>query len=657
MQPPRARLGIDYGTATTAAVLALPGGPVVPLLVDDAPAVPSGVFADPDDGHIIVGREAQHYALNRPDCYLPDPKQHITAGRIPVAGREVDVLDLIAATLRHLAREAVRVAGGPVAQATMTVPSDWGPRRRGLLREAAIRAGLAEPDLVADPVAAASALHAAIPAAPGACLVVVDAGAGSLHASVVQHGHSGWQVLATADAKGAGGRDVDDTIATHAGGVLAAADAAAWNRLQQPASLEDLRSRRALWEAARQAKHTLWYTPSTLIPLPAPHLPAVLNQQQFTALVAPLLERVTAVLDDVIAAADVDRSHLTAVLLTGGGAHLAGLAETITARTGLSPTVPERPDHVFAEGALHASAAGRPAPPQPQTGEAPRTQLRLRHAVAPTVLLAASLTVIAQTLVTADVYRQGLQPYVVTNSAGFSIAALSALLAALAAAHMVTTGGVVIDAAGTDPPPPVWAARLVAKSYTSAAAIGLTIAALYGMLAGAYYRMADNPFIRWSLLAALPVAIAAVATALLSTRLPADTRPRSLHRLRQPVIPVVLAAAGTLLMWASLTITPPASTLHLYGPVGRIGAATVGVAIALTVTRHRLLRTVVGTILAVGAAAVFTLTNATLIQLAYVAAVTWWWLVQLADTVRTAAPYTLPTIRDWLRGAGTPPSR
>jgi hypothetical protein len=347
----------------------------------------------------------------------------------------------------------------------------------------------------------------------------------------------------------------------------------------------------------------------------------------------------------------VDSAGVTAAILVGGGARLPGLAEAIAAHIGRSPTVADQPDHVSAEGAIRATTDTHQqlVRPTPQDRTPPTVRLRLRNAGAPIVFLAASLAVLMQALLGADVYRQGLQTVVVTNTAGFAVAALFAVLTSIAAAHMVTTGGVVIDANDPTFAPPMWGTRLIAKSYAGAAAIGITVAAIYGLLAGTNFGLPDNPYLRWSLTAAVPVALIAVASALLATRLPADALSDWLQRSRQPVVPVVVAAAGVLAMWASLSMSP--SVLPFGSALGRVGAAATGIAIALTVTRLPLLRVLVGTVLAVGAAAVFTLTNIVLIEVAYVVAGTWWWLVQLVRTSRAAVPYALPVIRGWL-GSG-----
>jgi MFS family permease len=648
MQPAGARLSIDYGTATTVAVLALPGGGSVPVLVEGMPAVPSGVYVDPEGGHLVAGGRGQSLAMSRPDCHVLDPKQHLTAGKIHIAGHHIDVLDMVAATLRLVADEAARIAAGPAAEVAVTVPAGWGPRRRGLLRQAVTRAGLIEPHLIADPIAAAAELHHTGPSS-AACLLVCDAGAATMQISVVQREPDGWQILATHSVPNAGGHHIDDLIVAHTLDTLAGTDPDMARRLREPAGPDDARDQYALREAARQAKHALWQAPSTLIALPAPHPSMAIDHGQLATLLTPLLAQLGSTIDNVMDAPGVVANQITAVVLTGGDARLPGLAEAVAVHTGLAPVVPQRPDQALADGVRHVIADASAAGPSAPTDAPPRVRLGIRQTVAPLALFAASLAVLIQTLSAADTYRQVAQTQVVANSAGFSIAALCAMLAALAAAHMVTTAGAVVDAAEPVPPPARWSARLVAKSYAGAAAIGIIIAAIYGLLAGAYFGLADNPYLRWSLLSALPVAAIAAATALLAARLPGRMLPDWLRQVRQPVYPVILAALGVLAMWAALTVSP--SAVPFLNLIGRAGAAAVGVATALTVTREPRLRALVGTILALGAATVFTLTNNTLIDVAYIVAVTWWWLVQLVSTTRRAAPHVLPAVSGWIRGA------
>src|SRR6185437_1395139 len=50
-----ARIGIDFGTSHTVALIAWPDGRVRPLLFDGSPVLPSSVYAQPD-GRLLVGR-------------------------------------------------------------------------------------------------------------------------------------------------------------------------------------------------------------------------------------------------------------------------------------------------------------------------------------------------------------------------------------------------------------------------------------------------------------------------------------------------------------------------------------------------------------------------------------------------------------------------
>ena len=193
MQPRGVRLSIDYGTATTTAVATGVGGRTVPVLVEGDPSMPSGVAADPQTGQLVAGAAAQAAGVDRPDCYVAFPKRCIGRGQVDVGGRQVEVVDLVATALRLVRTETTRTIGAPVERVILAVPAGWGPRRRQVLAEAARRAGLPPPAMVAAPVAVATGLFADTPTAVpvGGCLLVCDAGAGSLDLAVVQRTPTG----------------------------------------------------------------------------------------------------------------------------------------------------------------------------------------------------------------------------------------------------------------------------------------------------------------------------------------------------------------------------------------------------------------------------------------------------------------------------------
>src|SRR5262245_15634211 len=144
------RIGIDFGTSNTVALLAWPDGRVRPLLFDGSPLLPSAVFAQPD-GKLIVGRDAVHAARADPSSFEASPKRRIDDGSVLLGDREFPVATLIAAVLARVAEEATRVGGAPPSATTLTHPASWGVSRRLALIEGTKAAGLPEPALMAEP--------------------------------------------------------------------------------------------------------------------------------------------------------------------------------------------------------------------------------------------------------------------------------------------------------------------------------------------------------------------------------------------------------------------------------------------------------------------------------------------------------------------------
>ncbi|MET0495285.1 MAG: Hsp70 family protein, partial [Actinoplanes sp.] len=254
----RHSLGVDFGTSNTVAVARWPDGRARPILVDGSPLLPSAVYAEPS-GHLAVGRDAVHNARRDPGRFEPNPKRRIDDGQVLLGDQEFAVVDLIAAVLVRVADEWHRAVGPVRPEVTLTCPATWGATRRGLLAEAAARAGLERARLVAEPVAAATyfaeVLGRDVPI--GSVVVVHDFGAGTFDASVVARTAEGFEVLAVDGRDDIGGLDVDAAIVAHLGRQVAQRDAATWQRLTEPSTLEERRAQRQLWDDVRIAKERL----------------------------------------------------------------------------------------------------------------------------------------------------------------------------------------------------------------------------------------------------------------------------------------------------------------------------------------------------------------------------------------------------------------
>ncbi len=355
-------LGIDYGTSNTVAVLRWPDGRLRPLLFDASPLVPSAVFAAPD-GRLVVGRDAERSARLDPARFEPNPKRLVAEGEVLLGDVAVPLVDVIAATLRRLVEEATRAAGEAPTATVITYPAAWGALRRSVLAEAAARAGLGAPTLVPEPVAAAAYFTSVLGhrVGTGQVMIVYDLGAGTFDVSAVRRTPDGFEVLAVDGMPDFGGLDLDAIVVRRIGTVIGASAPDVWQRLVTPITSEDQRHFRALWDDARGAKEMLSRQPSAGLHVPLAGRDAMVSREEFEAEAGPALQRTAELTVEVMRQAGVTAETLAGLFLVGGSSRVPMVATTLHRATGVAPTVLEQPEIVVAEGALHATTAGRAA--------------------------------------------------------------------------------------------------------------------------------------------------------------------------------------------------------------------------------------------------------------------------------------------------------
>lgn len=355
------RLGIDFGTSHTIAILRWPDGHTRPILFDGSPLLPSAVYAEAD-GRLLVGRDAIHAARLDPARFTPTPKREVgrQAGAAEVtADVTAEVTAMVAAVLARVRDEAERVSGVRVDRigVTLTHPAGWAAERLGVLRQAGRDAGLGEVRLISEPVAAAgyfvSVLGRSIPA--GSALVVYDFGGGTFDASAVIATDGGYEVLALAGLDDVGGVDLDDALLTYVADAHRAADPAAWQRLEEPRTPADRRHRRHLIEDVRAAKEMLSRADSATVPVPLLELEARVTREEFDALAKPYLDRTVATTAAVINEAG---ARVSAVLLVGGSSRIPLVRVLLERGTGLAPAAIDQPETVVAEGSLRLAEGG-----------------------------------------------------------------------------------------------------------------------------------------------------------------------------------------------------------------------------------------------------------------------------------------------------------
>ncbi|GAA0713667.1 Hsp70 family protein [Dactylosporangium roseum] len=581
------RLGVDFGTSTTVAVLAWPDGRTRPLTFDGSPLLPSAVYAEPD-GPLLTGRDARHWARRHPERFEPHPKRRVDDGTVLLGEREVGVVELFGAVLSRVAAEAVRVAGGPPVGVTVTCPVSWGPRRRELLVRAAVAAGLPRPALVDEPVAAAAyfvtVLGATLPA--GSHLVVYDLGAGTFDATVVARTEPGFTVVTSTGLTDRGGLDIDAAVVDHLRGVYADR-ADAWQRLAEPAHRDAWLD---LQEHVHDGKAMLSRSASTFIRLPLLDVDAPLGREELDELARPVLDETVAA---VAAALRAVPGPPTAVFLVGGASRMPLVSTVVHRSTGVAPVVIEQPELVVAEGALHAPVPARPGA-APAPAPAPRPNFRTAPPATPAPPAAAPAPARrAARLMRQDYARPALLLLamalaVVVGPVLVSSAGLSALgtgaraplapagyLAALALTATLAAGGAARGASSLFPLPhttgPPRAGHLLGLAATATAGLlaVVTGAAVLGRLARNGAPDGEQHFLyvvtdldRWLPLATVAAGLTVLAVGLrgLATRRPIDVLGRD-----GPARYVTVAAAGMALGTAALShrfgVNPSAATV------------------------------------------------------------------------------------------------
>ncbi|MFJ6200017.1 Hsp70 family protein [Micromonospora sp. NPDC092111] len=386
-------LGVDLGTSNTVAVLRWPDGRTRPLLVDGQPIIPSGVYADPD-GRLHVGRDAQRLAQADPARYEPNPKRRVDEPTVPLGDRSYAPAELLAATLRAVADQAV-AAVGFLPPAVVTYPATWEAPRRQVLHDALALAGwpsaaehtMSGPvpvgtRLLREPVAAARYYTEVLrrPVPVGAAIAVFDFGGGTLDVAVVRNegadpwGDSGFTVIAAGGVADLGGLDLDAALVARLGELVGGADPQRWHRLTRPDTAAGWRDRQQLWDNVRGAKEMLSRVTVAPVAVPGLESAAPLTRQDLERLAAPLLARAVAETRAVVATAGLTPDRLAGLFLVGGSSRVPLVARLLHAELGVAPTVLEQPELPVAEGALTdlpmPRGTTRPGPAAP-AGPAP----------------------------------------------------------------------------------------------------------------------------------------------------------------------------------------------------------------------------------------------------------------------------------------------
>ncbi|WLS44819.1 hypothetical protein Q3V37_26110 [Micromonospora profundi] len=623
-------LSIDLSSSAIAATVSR-HGLKIPILIDGRLVMPPGAAIGPA-GEIYLGLDAtaamslpaDHRFVGNPADLLGRPTNSVDAA-------QPDPVDLLATVLRHVTHHAAVHTNGPITALTVTVPSSWGPRRCGHVNEAATRAGFPPPALVTAPAALAAyatMLGGTVPA--GSCVLVCQADREPATLTVLQTATDGYRELATRQISLDQG--LDHLIAQRVV-AMATIDADPLQAAMTAARSDETGDRRILLESVRAARSLLASQDQAAILLPAPRPPAVITRHDVTAAAQPLLDQIPGAVNGLLDAADVDTTHLAGVVLRPA-LGVPVLAEALTAAAGKTPTLIDHP-HALADGALCLTTTHQSGPAA--AAQLPRVRLRISDLTGALLLGACSLVLLLQAVFTA--YISTYSTWVVgvrTSLPQLGAAGALVMLAAFAVAHLAPTTWLAGTTTASTPEPTT--GSLIRRGYLTTAVGGTITAALYGLATGTAVEYDYTPYLTWTLGAALPLAACAALIAATAPRIPADALPTWLAMTRPAITHAITATAGIYLMRAALTLTTPISTNTIAAIAGSIGAALLGIATALTISRSRTIRAITAPGLAIGYALVFTVDTTGALIVGYLAALTWWAIRLTAHTLRLAFP-------------------
>jgi molecular chaperone DnaK len=338
-------ISIDFGSSNTVAAVCGPDEQVSHLIIDGSPVLPSGVFCD-KNGSLHVGRDAERLAELPPAGFEPSPKRRVDERLVWLSERDVPVMEMIGAVLRRIADE---LPAGEAIRLTMTYPATWGRARRRILVEAATAAGLPEPVLVPEPVAAAKYFVDVVGSKldEGRDLLIFDFGGGTLDVSIVRRTGAESQVICHGGLREFGGIDLDEMLLGVVHNQASKHRKVDWESLWSEPSI-----RHQLRREVRDAKEMLSRTSQAPITLPKQSLTTHVTRSEFEDAIRVRLESAIGEVEKLLHQAALQPAQLAGVILVGGSSRIPLVSQLLHQRLGIPPTVPVQPEVPVADGAL-----------------------------------------------------------------------------------------------------------------------------------------------------------------------------------------------------------------------------------------------------------------------------------------------------------------
>lgn len=265
-------------------------------------------------------------------------------------GHRTTPVEVSAAILAKLARDASARLGFAVQDAVITVPAHFGDRERNATKEAAEMAGLRVLQIINEPSAAALTYTHGEETKPGIALVF-DLGGGTFDATILQIGEESSRVIATKGIEELGGVNFTNKLATDLRRRYATETGTPYP--------EDSLATYQLVAAAEVAKCALSDVQTTiahLAPQQGKAVDIVVTRKQFTSLIGLFVLQLQTAVEVALERANKTPANIDRVLLCGGSSRIPAIQDMLAQVFGRRPEATLDLDLSVALGAAYQAA-------------------------------------------------------------------------------------------------------------------------------------------------------------------------------------------------------------------------------------------------------------------------------------------------------------
>jgi len=270
--------------------------------------------------------------------------------RIALGDKQFSLPEISAMVLIEMKRVAEDYLGTSCDRAVVTVPAYFNDGQRQATKDAGKIAGLDVIRIINEPTAAA--LSYGFGKKLEKRVAVYDLGGGTFDISILEIGHSVYEVISTAGDTFLGGEDFDRRIVDWV--VFSFAKEHNVDLREDPMALQRVK------DVAEKAKCELSFQNEVELNLPflysagknkTLHFQKVLTRAKLEELTVDLIERTVEICDRTLTEAGIHKDEISEVILVGGQTRMPKVQQTVQKFFGREPSRNVHPDEVVALGA------------------------------------------------------------------------------------------------------------------------------------------------------------------------------------------------------------------------------------------------------------------------------------------------------------------